>query len=207
MPQPQEAQKQSEFDRLCRVVERGMAAWVEVGIALTRIRDERLYQLTHETFEAFVNERFDLTRRRAYQMMSEAVVAREHGLETGAQARALATVAPERREEVLATARASGELSARAIAQVAGGLDPEAWVLVAISQRIASCAEDLRALEGKPLARWLPLDRVVTVLARAGALVDAAVPDTQCGRCEGRGCIDCGDIGWIPSRLNAMEDA
>lgn len=196
-----------EFDRLCRVVERGMAAWVEVGIALARLRDEKMYASTHETFELFVRERFDLSRRRAYQLINESAVARDYGLDTGSQARALATVDPSDREMVLLKARdENGKCTGKSITQAASNGETEAWTLVAISERIAACAEDLRALQGKSVVAWLPLERVVTVLSRAGAMIDAAVPDARCTRCEGRGCIDCHNTGWLPSRLNAIEE-
>lgn len=57
-------------------IERGARVFIATGKALTEIRDSRLYRATHETFEAYVTDRFDgLTRRRAYQLIDAAHVA------------------------------------------------------------------------------------------------------------------------------------
>ena len=56
------------------VIERGLATFVEVGQALLRIRDERLYR-DHGTFEDYCRERWNLTRPRAYQLIDAAQVA------------------------------------------------------------------------------------------------------------------------------------
>ncbi len=38
-----------------------------VGVALIRIRDDKLYRQTHPTFEAYCRDRFDMAARTAYQ--------------------------------------------------------------------------------------------------------------------------------------------
>jgi hypothetical protein len=57
-----------------RVIERGLRTFVEVGQALARIRDERLYRSEYASFEAYCADRFQLSRPRAYQLMSAAGV-------------------------------------------------------------------------------------------------------------------------------------
>lgn len=57
-------------------IERGLRAFVDVGQALLRIRDRRLYLETHETFEAYCRERWDLSRKRAYDLSAAAEVAK-----------------------------------------------------------------------------------------------------------------------------------
>jgi len=59
------------------VIERGLATFVAVGDALVRIRDERLYRATHRTFEAYCRERWQLGRKRAYDLIGAASVAAE----------------------------------------------------------------------------------------------------------------------------------
>lgn len=51
------------------VIERGLTTFLEVGQALTTIRDQRLYQASHATFEAYLQERWNITRGRAYQLI------------------------------------------------------------------------------------------------------------------------------------------
>ncbi len=56
------------------VIERGLATFIDVGNALTAIRDGNLYPTTHPTFEAYCADRWGLVRSRAYQMIDAAEV-------------------------------------------------------------------------------------------------------------------------------------
>lgn len=47
------------------VIERGLGTFVEVGEALLRIRDDRLYRETHGTFEDYCRERWSMRRESA----------------------------------------------------------------------------------------------------------------------------------------------
>lgn len=67
-----------EADRLAeceQVIERGLATFVDVGTALLEVRDSRLYRAQYPTFEAYCGERWNMTARRANQLVaaSEAV--------------------------------------------------------------------------------------------------------------------------------------
>jgi hypothetical protein len=87
----------AEHDRLAEleaIVEAGLETFVEVGRALLEIRDGRLYRQTHDTFEAYVRERFEISRRHADRTIEAARVAdglRPIGLKPAneAQARAM----------------------------------------------------------------------------------------------------------------------
>jgi hypothetical protein len=57
------------------VVERGLQTFVEVGSALREIRDARLYRETHETFAAYLDERWGISRSRGYRLIDGARVA------------------------------------------------------------------------------------------------------------------------------------
>lgn len=202
--------EQADYQRLCVVVERGMAHFVEVGMALAELNEKRLYRAEFPTFEAFVADKFQLSRRRAYQMMEEAKVAKDiPSLRNGAQARALASVEPDQREEVLVIAGESGKVTAASITAAArkvkgGEAQPmEGWRIVAIADRIGKCIDELEALEGDPVAHWLPLDRVRTMADRLCKTISDAVPDTECGACAGKGCPDCAGHGFVPGRLTA----
>lgn len=51
------------------VIERGLKSFVEVGQALARIKDEDLYKsLGYRRFEDYCRERWDLSRKRAYDL-------------------------------------------------------------------------------------------------------------------------------------------
>lgn len=57
------------------VIERGLSTFVEVGEALLSIRDERLYRLTHGTFEAYCEDRWQMGRRHANRLIEASAVA------------------------------------------------------------------------------------------------------------------------------------
>jgi hypothetical protein len=56
------------------IIERGFNTFLDVGTALLRIKDRRLYRETHSTFEAYCRERFEMTRVHAYRQISAAEV-------------------------------------------------------------------------------------------------------------------------------------
>lgn len=58
-----------ELQRCELIIARGLKTFFVVGMALTRIRDLRLYRIEYDTFEAYCNDRWGLARNRAYQLM------------------------------------------------------------------------------------------------------------------------------------------
>lgn len=56
------------------VIERGLQTFVEVGTALATIRDQKLYRLTHKTFEDYCDQRWSMQRAHAYRLMEAAQV-------------------------------------------------------------------------------------------------------------------------------------
>ena len=63
--------EKEERDNLERTVEQ---AFYIAGKALKLLRDKRLYRENHATFEAYVKERFDFTKRAAYYLIDAAEV-------------------------------------------------------------------------------------------------------------------------------------
>lgn len=55
------------------IVTNGIRSFVDVGNALRTIRDQRLYRGTHETFDKYVKENWDLGRAHAYRLIEAAV--------------------------------------------------------------------------------------------------------------------------------------
>jgi N6-adenosine-specific RNA methylase IME4 len=51
------------------VIARGLGTFVEVGKSLMAIRDGKLYRGTHQSFPAYCASRWDMTGRRAYQLI------------------------------------------------------------------------------------------------------------------------------------------
>ena len=61
------------------IIERGLSTFVEVGEALLRIRDHRLYWKSHATFEAYCRERWGFVRRHANRLIEAAQVTKALG--------------------------------------------------------------------------------------------------------------------------------
>jgi len=73
------APQRHKLNDLETIIESGLQTFVEVGVALSQIRDQKLYTETHETFEAYCQERWGWTSARARQLMGSAEVVAEVG--------------------------------------------------------------------------------------------------------------------------------
>lgn len=110
-------------------IERGLKTFYAVGSALAEIRDGRLYRVSHESFEAYCQERWSLNRNRAYQLMDAAGVVESMQMSTMVdipqnerQARALIQVDPDLRSAVMHEAietAPNGQVTAAHIEKVA----------------------------------------------------------------------------------------
>lgn len=77
-----------------QTISRGLRTFLEVGRALTAIRDARLYRASYSTFDDYCRDRWSLTHSRAYQLMDAAAV-----VET-LQSSTIVEVLPERESQV-----------------------------------------------------------------------------------------------------------
>jgi flagellar biosynthesis GTPase FlhF len=68
------ASEERALARCEQTIERGLRTFVEVGQALKRIRDARLYRLEYRTFEDYCAERWGYKRERAYEVIRGAEV-------------------------------------------------------------------------------------------------------------------------------------
>lgn len=136
------------LDECEQVIAKGLATFVEVGDALAEVRDLRLYQASHDTFEAYCDERWGLSRKRAYDLIgaSEVVGALSPIGDTPmptneSQARALRPLKdePEQMAEAMKKASATGKPTAAAIGQAVNDL-------VASTERKRQDADELKAL-------------------------------------------------------------
>ncbi len=71
---PLTALEQSALTQHEAVIERGLQTFVEVGNALMAIRDGRLYRQSHDTFEDYCRERWQMTAWKAYDYIKAAKV-------------------------------------------------------------------------------------------------------------------------------------
>lgn len=66
--------EQFRLEQCEKAIERGLNTFVEVGRALTEIRDAKLYRVGFKTFEAYCKERWEIGRSRAYELIDQAKV-------------------------------------------------------------------------------------------------------------------------------------
>jgi hypothetical protein len=76
------------LSKLEAIVRRGLDNDLEVGNALAEIRDTWLYRATHETFEAYLRDRWRMTGPRGYQLIqaAESAIAASAGVDDPAPA-------------------------------------------------------------------------------------------------------------------------
>lgn len=116
----------ASLDDLEAVIERGLTSFVEVGQALSTIREERLYRQSYDTFEAYCAERWGFGRTYAHRVIEAAEVTSMLPIgntrpTTESQARALRPLkdAPEQMAEAMTKAAeaSGGKPTANAIAE------------------------------------------------------------------------------------------
>lgn len=128
----------NRLESLEEMISRGAKAFFEVGIALTEIRESRLYRAQYDTFEQYCLERWNFTAARGRQLMGavEAIASLPDEMpkpSNSAQASALAGVPEDRRTDVWSEAvrMASDENrapTARDIREIAESLEDSAEV-------------------------------------------------------------------------------
>lgn len=64
--------EQADLERLEDTINHGLQTFVEVGVALAEIRDRRLYRESHNAFEDYCRERWEMSRAHAYRLIEGA---------------------------------------------------------------------------------------------------------------------------------------
>ena len=104
-----------------KIVERGQQTFVEVGLALAKIRDRKLYRVGHATFEEYCEKRWNWKRAYAHRMVQAAEAVQglpprqSSMVDNPRQAAALAAVPKEKRAEVVEEAAKAGPVTAKSI--------------------------------------------------------------------------------------------
>ena len=62
------------LEKLEAIIKENLQAFYKVGSALLRIREERLYRKTHETFEDYCRDKWEIGRSTAYQYIDSVKV-------------------------------------------------------------------------------------------------------------------------------------
>lgn len=72
---PLEKTEQYALHRCEAIIAGGIKVYIAVGNALLEIRDKRLYRATHGTFAGYCDQRWQMSRARAYQLIDASEVA------------------------------------------------------------------------------------------------------------------------------------
>jgi hypothetical protein len=104
------APERSDLRRLEAIIEKGKQTFIEIGVALKKIRDEKLYREKWNTFEAYCEDKFEFKKSQAYRLIEASEVVTkikaspfgdELEIKTETQARELAKVPEEDWQEVI----------------------------------------------------------------------------------------------------------
>lgn len=151
----------SEADELHRceiIIERGLKTFFEVGAALLRVRDLRLYRGDYTTFEDYCHQRWGMSRPHAYRLIDAAQVQANLSpigdiLPTNeAQTRPLTKLKdPEQQREAWqqAIASAAGRVTAMHVARVVRAMLTQAERADATSVQASGAEHALTDSEGK----------------------------------------------------------
>lgn len=66
--------EQKELTECRAIIQKGFHTFLEVGQALVSIQQKKLYRASHDTFEAFCRDEFDMGRSYAYRLIESAKV-------------------------------------------------------------------------------------------------------------------------------------
>jgi len=111
--------ERNDLQYLEQIVEKGLSSFIEVGEALWKIREEKLYRAEFKTFENYCKVRWGFSESRARQLCIASDVAKSVKnltVCTESHAAELAKVPTEKREEVLKLAEdENGKITAKSI--------------------------------------------------------------------------------------------
>ncbi|MDP2676060.1 MAG: DNA N-6-adenine-methyltransferase [bacterium] len=109
------------LENLESIIESGLRTFVEVGAALSEIRESRLYRAEYDTFEAYCHNKWNIERRQAYRLITAAAVVENVSNWTQtpptneSQARPLTSLPPEQQREAWADATKTAASNLRTV--------------------------------------------------------------------------------------------
>ena len=74
LPPALTARERRDLEKAERKIAIGLKSFLEVGLALKEIRDNRLYRQNYRTFEEYVVARWEFSRPRAYELCAASEV-------------------------------------------------------------------------------------------------------------------------------------
>jgi len=210
----------SELKKCETIIERGKDTFVECGIAIARIKDERLYRQDHNSFDEYCKARWGWGKAYAYHLIGAAEVKKSpigDSIQNMEQAKAILKVPEEKRAEVMEKAAKAGPVTGKSIAQAAEPeledeepvieLDKTGWPIpdkaLPLFKRSGEVQEILSALskikgaikkaqdEKDPLYAELTFSTVITHLENSYRTIKCALPYAVCTSCQGHQASKC----------------
>jgi polyhydroxyalkanoate synthesis regulator phasin len=219
----------SNLRKLESTIEKGIETFIEVGSALKQIRDQKLYREGFKSFDSYVQEKWMLSRRYAYQLIESAEVAQNvhHGAQNPVAipnertARELGKLPPEEQpkvwdEVVSSTPNPTHKDVEAHVQRKLSETDPEpeaksfidevmgnAEQAKDIQKAIQSAIRMTNAISDSPGLELIAAKQksIVAHLENAKSAVSVSIPVDVCPKCSGDGCANCGNFGWINSLL------
>lgn len=143
-------EQRAELQRCERVIQSGLETFELVGNALISIRDSKLCRETHDTFEAYVRDKWGMSKMHAHRMMGAAKVV------ANLESNQLVTPATESQARPLTSLPAEQQVPAwKAAVEIAGGKQPTAKQVEEAVERLQEPAD---TEPKKPLPRYVPAD-------------------------------------------------
>lgn len=179
------ADEKGLLERCEAVIVTGRKAFVDVGGALTTIRDEKLYRDQFQTFENYCKVRWEFDRSHAYRFINSADVMRSLSPigdilplpKNEAQTRPLVSVPAEKRLEAWKNAielAGDGDVTARHVASAAKRICPPAPRPAALKHEASNAGSRSRKVVAlKGTSDVLDLVDSITSLVTAGNSADA----------------------------------
>jgi hypothetical protein len=194
------------------VIAQGLATFTEVGQALLRIRDERLYRETHDTFAAYFKERWGFSRQTGYDLMRTAQVVelvQEVGQPTREAARELASLEPDAMREAWAETieRVGEKPTAAEVRATVNGHKSKAAPPSADAEIRSAIDAAGRALRRavKLIEKEMPSDGEPEWLERASTVADTARRYVGLVSREGDAPSDLDDLDFDHARRHLAE--
>jgi len=171
-----------ELQRCEQIVERGLKTFFEVGAALMRVRDLRLYRVEYHTFENYCQERWGITRRHANRLVESAEVVHNVGPigptpDNEAQARPLAKLKdPEEQRKAWerAVTTAAGRVTAAHVEQVV-----KEMIGQAAPAAVAPAAAEPEPAPAQQMPAAVPADDDAAALRHENAALRQRLADVQ----------------------------
>jgi hypothetical protein len=201
---------EDRFPVLCEIIRKTETLQVR---AVAVIYADREYEKSHGTWTAFCRSVFEWDDSYASRMRKAAEMFLDGiSITSESQARALSTVDPEKREEVLEKARQAfgKEPSASQIKEMESeddtphwsGMDKDQAEIDSILKDMRSILKRIKELPKDGAGMWINLPHLIADMRSAAEALKHGRPHGQCDEWGSHGpkCL-CGGTGWLPKNV------